>query len=176
MPKRTELTRSIPINPDIIREKINKMGLTHVQTSKLLHMTPQRLKDCLASRQSHRFSEDEIIMMSVKLDLSIPEILLVPEDIKKMEEMKRIALSEIKNMKYYTKWHKQEPPVPKDCREMKSAAEIVKKDKSKYNPLKCEPMVEKSDDPNKKYRVDCMGTKILTEEVRDGIKIVYQTP
>ena len=168
--------RSPKVNQQVVVEKIKKMGKTYAEISAILGIDTTRLKDCLKQRAKHKFSEKEIITISVKLNIKVGEMLADKEDIAYMIEKKRIEETNLRLMKYFSHWHAHEKEEPiKDCRKMKSKAEIVKADKRKYNPMKSAPLPKKEPDPTKVYRINRLGMIVLCEENRNGIKVVYIT-
>jgi len=167
--------RSIAIDYEAIKEAIRKSGKTQQEFASKCNMTYQRLSSSLQKRQTTKLGDNEIIELSIQLDMPIKKMLLPKQSaiVDRLTEAKRIEVNQRALNKDFIRFYNHADPKIISMKDRLSPAEIVKPCKRKYNPMKQPPIPPKPDDPNKVYKVDRLGVRCLIEEIRCGVRIRY---
>lgn len=165
------------IKPNVVKDYMKAKKVNNKKLSELTGIPHDRIVACLKKRQTHKFTDEEIISVSISLGIPVREMMadgLVEPMMKKLEERRRIIAHEKKFVKEYRKFYDKEEPKVQDCRKMISNATIVKAPKLSRNPLNDWHSLEKKPkDPGKEYVVDQYGMEMLRCHHQEVSTVIY---
>lgn len=163
------------VNIDVIKTRMKELNLNCVDTALLVNIDVFRFKNVLGNHYKLKLSDQEIIKIAMKLKIKIKDLINTPEDAERLHELKRQEIINTEYQKYYLKYLTKEEPKLITNEKHISPVEVVRYPKKKYDPMKAKPLPFQPDDPNKTYRINRLGMKILVAENRCGVYCKYVT-